>query len=216
MEGLDPGQVGGSERPVHVTGDETEREEGVGADFLDEHDQCPAERRRPLDQGAAPKQIVRRSRDGVVPRVRPVRAVDHGESALRRILRHPVVDRGVLHRQADHRVSRHVVHALAAVPDGASVPQALHVLFRRHQWHRASLFGPSCWHSRRGNANRPDPVDIRHRAGARASTRWSPCAAPPAVAPRSAHCYAYLFFRRKCIAGLPDGVFRRAGECRCR
>ena len=193
------GQVPGAHRPVHMAGNETQREEGVGADFLDEHDQGAAMRGRPLDQGAAPKQVVRRARDRVVAGVRSVRAVDHREFALRRIFGHPVVDGGMFHRESDYRVSRHVVHPFPPVPDGASVPQALHVLFRRHQWHRHVLLRPVMLASRPRKRQPPGPRRHHPRGSARA---------PPLI------CLAVFPTER--AAGFPTERAAGTGECRCR
>ena len=129
VEPFDTARVRAPVLAVHRSGDTHERKQGVGADFLDQHDQRATGRRGPFDELAALEQIVARSGELVVPGVLAAIRVDrHGQIAVRRIFGEAVVDRRVLDRHADYGMCGDVGHSFAAEVHRPTVSQAVHVL----------------------------------------------------------------------------------------
>ncbi len=111
--------------------DDMQREERVGADFLDQHDQRRALAGRGRDQRAALEQVVAILRNMVVAAVLVGALFHDGEFAILRIVRHPVVERRVLDGDSDHGMRRDVRNFFAAKKHRASIAQRALILFRR-------------------------------------------------------------------------------------
>ena len=111
--------------------DDVQREQRVGADFLDQHDQRRTLARRGCDQRAAFEQVVAVLRNMIVAAVFVAALFHDSEFAILRIVRHPVVERRVLDRDANHRMRGDIRHFLAAEEHRAAVAQRAFVLFSR-------------------------------------------------------------------------------------
>ena len=111
--------------------DDVQREQRVGADFLDQHHQRRALARRGRDQRAALEQVVAVLRNMVVAAVLVGALFHDRELAILRIVRHPVVERRMLDRDSDHRMRGDVCNLFAAKKHRAPIAQRAFVLFSR-------------------------------------------------------------------------------------
>jgi hypothetical protein len=135
IEGVDATLVVAAVFRIERRGDPRQREQRVGADLLDQHDQRAPGGRGALDERTALQQVVAASRELVVARVLVLVFRDDRELALGRVVGQLIVDRRVPDGHADHRMGRDVGHALAAEIHRAIVLQALHILLNGSEWH---------------------------------------------------------------------------------
>ncbi len=126
----------GLARGRHPLAQDVERVKRVGADLLDQDDQCRALAGRGRDKLAALEQIVGVARQMKVAAVLAAAIPHHGEAAVLRIFGHPVVDTGMLDRDPDHGILGDVGDFLAAQINRPPVAQRFLVLLRCSQSHR--------------------------------------------------------------------------------
>ena len=162
--------------------DALHREQRVAADLLDERDHRPAQPGDRLDQARAREQVVGATRDAVVRVVVLTRVgiLRDREVAVGRIVGDLVVERGMVDRDPQLRVDRHV-DPVSLVIEGSPVAERLAVLVGGSQRHGASAYGSG-----------PGP----HRPDARVILR-----APTATRPGGSD-----MTDASGAAGVPDGV----------
>ena len=128
IEIVDPTSVRAAVFRVEGRGDPCQREQRIGADLLDQHDERAPGRSRALDERAALQQIVAAARELVVAGVLTRLVRYDRKLAFAGIVGQLVVDRCMAHGHANYRMRRDVDHALATVIHRAIVSQALHIL----------------------------------------------------------------------------------------
>ena len=125
----------------HFFGHDVQRQQRVGSDLLDEHDQRGPLARAGGDEPTALQEILGVARDLIEARVflTGLRVGDHGQIAVARVFGHLEVDAGVCNRLSDDRMGGDVVHSFTPIIHLAAVFQTFFVLLRRTQTHVALL-----------------------------------------------------------------------------
>src|SRR5437867_9646353 len=130
IERAHAGKVFGPELFVHLLRNQMQREEAIGADFLNQDNQCASAARRGLDQFAAFEKILGNSGDLEVSAIFIARSgipID-GQIAVLWLMGHCIVDCRMVHGDADDRVLRHIFYTMAAEVHDTSITQTFLVL----------------------------------------------------------------------------------------